>query len=239
MPLAIAGAALSVVGTGLAMAGNAKAQSSMAKTRAQEAVRQAGLAHQNENLYDKSVKKSDLPAMQQQTDAGTAQRQSAWNDLQTSTQPIASALPANGGAAATRAGAAGNAWNKLTSRAQAKEGGYQDWQNQQDIKNADTAQKMSVNNNFSEADARLFPAELQVAGQAGAQLSGWGNIVSAVGSLVTTIGMSGKPKTGVSAKQSQAPQNEFNGTGAPGMAGDPQVLPATDADWGKIYSGTA
>lgn len=194
MPLAIAALGLGAAGTGLQVAGNMKAQSAMNNVRTQEAQRQAELQKQNSAIYSKSLAASTPQVAAQQMQAGQNARESAWNQLQKSTVPVASALPATGGAtgkASARTGAAANVWNNLTANANAKQGSYDDWNTQQAIKNANAAQNESIINNFSEGDARLMPTELAVAGQAGDKLSGWGSIVSTLGSLAGLAGATG------------------------------------------------
>ena len=245
MPLAltIAGVGLPLVSAGLSMAGNAVAQKQMNATRAQAVAKNASLARESNAVFKTSLSKSGADTAAQQVDAGAAQRGTIWNALQQASQPVASALPATASNAKTVQGSSGaDAWNKLTSKAQAKEGGYSDWQTQQAVKNAEADRQQSMINNFARADASLLPTELQVASAAGDKLGAWGSIVGSLGTLAgmtSSFGTPTKTGTGVSPTQSQAAANEFNGNGAPGMAGGPQVLPATNTAWNKIYSGTA
>ncbi|MDE2098678.1 MAG: hypothetical protein KGL39_15595 [Patescibacteria group bacterium] len=196
MPLALAGLALGAVGTGLSLAGNAKSQSAMNQARANEVAQQADLQNKNNALVQKSIAGSTPATAQQQMDAGAAARNNIWAGLQNATTPTASALPATGAttptsSAAKRTTNAANTWNTLNQNAAAREGSYSDWQTQQAIKNADTAQQLGINNSFSQQDASLLPLEVQVAGQAGDKLSGWGSIVGALGSLAGIAGATG------------------------------------------------
>lgn len=196
MPYIAVGA--TAVGTGLSIAGNEESQSAMNAARANEVAQQAALQKQSNAVFQNSLSQSTPQTAQRQMQQGTAARANAWQNLQNATTPIATALPtaADGATTTTSSGAssptssaaqrattAGDTWNSLLANAAAKEGGYSDWENQQNIKNANAAQKLSVLNNFSQGDAALLPTELQVASQAGDGLSGWGSIVSSLGSL--------------------------------------------------------
>lgn len=203
MPLAAALPALAAIGTvagaGLSIAGNIESQNAMNAARANATNQQAQLQKQSNAIFQNSLAQSTPAVAQQQMQQGQAARTNAWQNLQDATTPTASALPASGtttsspGASGTsgsptsgasqRAASAGNTWNALNAKSAATEGSYGDWQNQQAIKNANTAQKLGVVNNFSQGDAALLPTELQVASQKGDALSGWGSIVSSLGSL--------------------------------------------------------
>ncbi len=216
MPLAAAlpyiALGASAAGTGLSIAGNEASQSAMNAARANEVNQQAALQKQSNAIFANSLAQSTPKTAQQQMQQGQAARTNAWQGLQDATTPVASALPtATGstagsspgggtstgssatpiGGATRRAASAGNSWNTLLANAAAREGSYGDWQNQQAIKNANAAQQLGVVNNFSQGDAALLPTELQVASQAGDSLSGWGNIVSSLGSLAGYANKSG------------------------------------------------
>ena len=218
MPLAAAlpyiALGASAAGTGLSIAGNEASQSAMNAARANEVNQQAALQKQSNAIFQNSLAQSTPQTAQQQMQQGQAARTNAWQGLQDATTPVASALPTttsgsttgssttgggtSTGAAGTptsgasaRAASAGNSWNTLLANAAAREGSYGDWQNQQAIKNANAAQQLGVVNNFSQGDAALLPTELQVASQAGDSLSGWGNIVSSLGSLAGYANKSG------------------------------------------------
>lgn len=199
MPLAAALPAIAaigtVAGTALSIAGNVKSQNAMNAARASETNQQAQLQKQSNAIFRNSLAQSTPNTAQQQMQAGQAARTNAWQNLQDATTPTASALPATSGtatsgagtsstgAAGQRATSAGNTWNALNAKSAATEGSYGDWQNQQAIKNANAAQQLGVQNNFSQGDAALLPTELEVASHKGDALSGWGSIVSSLGSL--------------------------------------------------------
>jgi hypothetical protein len=195
MPLAAVSAIAAVVGTGLQMAGNAEAQSAQNDARAKAVAQQAELQKKAQAVAQQSIAKSTPQVAADQMAKGTAARQTAWQNLNTATQPIASALPATTDAATSgankRATSSANAWNTLNAQAAAKEGGYGDWENQQAIKNNDVNQQLGTINNFSAGDAALLPTELQVASHAGDSLSTWGSVVGMLGSLAGAAGSMG------------------------------------------------
>lgn len=226
MPLAAIALGAMAVGTGLQIAGNEKAKSAMNAARAAETSKQSQLQQEADAAYQKSLSQSGKANAQAQMAKGEAQRVNAWEALQKAGEPVASALPATTGAtakASQRAGSAADTWNALNAKAAAREGSYGDWQNQQDLKNSEANRQISVLNNFSRADSNLLPTELQVASQAGDKLSGWGQIVQALGGLTYAANsagvLNGLGPTGVSATQSAQVAAEMAGQGLPGMAG--------------------
>ena len=234
MPLAALLA--TVVGTGLQMAGNAKAQSAMTAARANEVGQQAQLQGQSNAIFKKSLAGSSPATAAQEMQQGQAQRNTAWQNLQSATAPVASALPATSdpnsptAKASARANSAANTWNTLNANAAAKEGSYGDWQNQQAIKNANAAQQLGVINNFSAGDASLLPTELQVASQAGDKLSGWGSVVSMLGNLSGLASKAGTFGTSTPA----APQGNLSWANPTGSA---PVVDNTGgaATWANVY----
>ena len=204
LALAVAGLGLTATGTGMSIAGNHQSQNAINAARRGYVQKQADLTRQNNTIAQKSIAGSSADVANQQIQAGANARTTAWDNLQKSTVPVASALPANGGTATGAAGArsvgAGNTWNNLNAKAAAKEGGYGDWENQQSIKNADVAQQLGINKNFAEGNARLFPTQMEVASQAGGPMSGWGQIVSSIGQvagMASNIPGGGVAKAGV------------------------------------------
>jgi hypothetical protein len=231
MPLAAALPAIAtLVGTGLSIAGNAEDQSAMNSARANEVNQQAQLQKQANAAFQNSLAQSTPNTAQQQMQQGAAARTNAWANLQDATAPVASALPDTSGSgtsnsptnsAKQRASVSGNAWNTLTAKAGATEGGYGDWENQQAIKNANASQQLGVINNFSQGDAALLPTELQVASQKGDALGGWGSIVSSLGNLAGIANQAGTFGNGTTASNNAAALSEYNGVGSPGMTGAP------------------
>ena len=187
MPLAALGLAAGAVGTGLSIAGNAQSQSAMNKVRADAAAKQAAIQQQANNITSASIAASGPQSAATDTAAGTANREAVYNQLKDATAPIAQANP-TGGAGSARSAAAGNVWGNLVANNTAKAGSYQDWETNQNIKNVNAAQKLGILSNFSQGDASILPVEMQVASQAGDKLSGWGSIVSGLGSALGNYG---------------------------------------------------
>ena len=219
MPLAIAGLALGAVGTGMEIAGNAQSQAAMNRARSNETAQQQALQQKANAVVQKSIAGSTPQTAQQQMQAGQNARTGIWANLQNATTPVASALPATTDTATTAAGkratTAADSWNSLNANAQAKEGSYGDWQNQQNIQNADAAQQLGVINNFSQGDANLLPLEMNVASQAGGKLSGWGNIVSSIGNLAGIASATGAFGAASKALPSAAALNDFSAGAGP------------------------
>ena len=197
MPLALIAAAVTAAGSGMSIAGNQQAKSAMEKTRSQYAAKQAENQRQAKQLFDNSLGNNAPEDANAAMDKGQASRQAIYEGLKQSAQPIAAALPATAatGKAGKQASGAANTWNTLNAANAAKEGGYSDWQTGQSIDNSRTNQGLSVISDAARGDARLLPLELQVAGQAGDKLSGWGQIVSQLGSLTSAAGASGMFKS--------------------------------------------
>jgi hypothetical protein len=236
VPLALVGLGLGVLGTGMDIAGNAQSQRAMNNARANETNQQAGLQKQANAVVQGSIDQSTPQVAQSEMDAGQAARNNAWSNLQSATTPVASALSPTAGsptdAANKRGSAAANTWNELNANAAAKEGSYGDWENQQNIKNANAAQQLGVINSFSQGDASLLPVEMQVASQAGGKLSGWGNILSSIGALAGVAGATGAFKA-ATALPSAAAANDF-------LAGAGPVsnsFAATTPAWSTAASG--
>ncbi len=231
MPLAIAAIALTAAGTAMTVAGNEKSKNAINATRGQYSTQQDALARRNAGIAKKSIDASGADVANKEIADGQQARMNVWDQLQKSTVPVASALPATTmtgktGQASARSGGAAATWNKLNAAAAAREGGYSDWQTKQAIKNSQADQDIAVNNDFAGGNSRVLPTEIGVATQAGDQLSGWGNIVSTIGNLTGMLSSFGSKTvgTGVSDAQSAAVRAEMNGSGALGMTGSPGPL---------------
>ena len=196
MPLAIAGLALSAIGTGMSMAANEQSKSAISAARARAVAKQEEINKKAQAATQKNINANTLDQANADMATGAGTRKTAWDELQLASQPIASALPATGATDPTskaqkRSTSSGNTWNDLNATAAAREGGYSDWQTTQAGRNADTGRQLSVLNNFAQGNARLLPTELEVASHAGDALSGWGHIVSTIGSISSMAGSSG------------------------------------------------
>jgi hypothetical protein len=228
--LALVPLALAVAGTAVSVAGQQKAARATAAARSKSVQQQKTLQRQADQVFNKSLDDSTPANANAEMAAGKQARMSVWNDLKSATTPIASALPATQtttsnptGAATARSAGGANALNNLNANAKATEGSYQDWNTAQAIKNADASRKLATINNFAGANASLLPTELGVATEAGDQLSGWGSIVSALGTISSAAG--GAFRDGIPSANKTAMLNEFNGAGAAGMTGSGFINP--------------
>lgn len=256
MPLALAAIGLTAAGTTLNVLGNKESQSAMNATRAAEVAQQKAIQQRSNQIFNEALPQSSESSAASDLNSGANARFNSFNNLQTATTPIASALPATGTATATskaaaRANTASTTFNNLYAKAQGKEGSYGDLANKWAINNADTAQKLGVQNNFSQGDARLLPLEMEVASHKGDKLSGWGTIASSLGMLAGLAGVTGAFGTAVNsagvplANVSNAAA-EAQGLGAAGTTGSRLLslpanlgseLPAVnDSVWSNIYN---
>ena len=244
MPLALVGLGLTAGGAAMSIAGNAKSQSAINAARSNEVAQQSAIQQKSNAIFQNSLAQSTPAVAAQQMAQGQNQRQSIWNTLQSASTPVASALPATGTTTATgkanaRATTAGNALNTMNEAASAREGSYGDWENQQAIKNADAAQELGVQNNFSQGDAALLPTELSVASQAGDKLGAWGSIVSSLGQLAGVAGATGAFKTAAPGAVDANGVPIANNIAAHAEAGFSPVSQGVDdvgSAWNKIYS---
>jgi len=229
------GGGLALTSTAMDIAGNAKEQSAINAARNSEAQAQTALQRQSSAIANTSIQGSTKPVADQQIATGAAQRNALFQSLQKASVPVASANPVTG-AGSARTSAGGTAWENLVGGNQSAAGGYGDWENQQRIKDADANQKLGIVNSFSQGTASLLPIQLQVAGQAGDKLSGWGNIVGALGKGVSAYGvgsaMIGASTAGGAATAGQSAQalSEYGGASIPAT-----TLPASNFDWSTVY----
>jgi hypothetical protein len=180
------GGATALTSATLSAVAASKQQAAINAARSAEVSQQAALQQRTQALSNKSIAQSTAPVAKQQMQTGQDQRTALFDALQKSSVPIAAANPIDGSGRTT---ATGNAWTNLVAGNQAKVGSYSDWENEQAQKNADIGQKIGIQNSFSQGTAALLPIQLQVANQAGDQLSGWGNIVGALGKAASAYGV--------------------------------------------------
>lgn len=217
----------------MGIAGNAEAQNAMNAARTREVQQERQLQDTANSVFQNSIAKAGSDTAKNQANTGTNQRENAFSALSQVAQPIVGAPlpsesnpnqvvntegPPEGGTtsptdqANALARARGNAWNTLTSNAAATEGGLRDWQTQQGIQNAEANRRLGVIGNEAQADAALLPVELQVASTKGDELSGWGSLVSALGSTASTagaVGAFGAPTIGASTNLVGAPMTNL------------------------------
>lgn len=139
-------------------------------------------------MFSQNLPNNSAATAQAQIAEGQAQRQNAFSQLknvaQANTTPNISA-PSPEQAASARAATAGNTSTNNAVSAQSKLGGYGDWGTALGVANADTNSRIGVVNNEARANAAQLPLNIEVASHKGDALSGWGRIISAIG---TTVG---------------------------------------------------
>lgn len=202
-PLLLAGLALTAAGTGMNMAANAGTQSAVANAVAAEQARQKGFQQAANTVAQKSIAASTEPIAQDQIAQGAQARMNAYTQLAAKV-PAAStvALPGQtkpGGAVDTdptgraqaEAAATANAWSNAVGGAQARLGGYEDWGLKQNIKNRQASEQIGVQANLSKGSASVLPFEVAAAQHSNDELSGWGQLVSALGSVAMMGAASG------------------------------------------------
>lgn len=195
-PLMLAAAAATAAGTGMQMAGAAQARGAMNDARAAELSRQKRYQDEASAEFSKSLKKSDRATADEQMQAGADRRSAAYQALAAS--PVGQPLPTRpgsdgavtdtgtaGAAARTKANATAtaNAWSRLVGGAQARLGGGEDWQLEQGIKNAEANRNLAITSSNARGSANILPWEMEEASHAGDGLKGWGQLVSALGSV--------------------------------------------------------
>jgi hypothetical protein len=189
-PLLVAGLASSLAGTGMQIAGNQKSQDALGAERAREVSQQSQFQREAQGRVNQSLSKSTMPEAQGQISGGAANRVTMYDALRKASIPdVGSASPATGNAnspsarASDQAGSSGNAWGNLVARAQANQGGVNDWENSQNIKNANAMSDLGVIGTKASNAASIYGTQQRVAMEGGQQLSGWGQLASSLGSL--------------------------------------------------------
>lgn len=212
--LLAAGAALSAAGTGLNIAGNEAAASKMRQVRTAAAAKQKQYQDSANAVFTKSASTASPEAAQTQIDKGTKERSAFYNLIKDAASPAAAPLPAtastgtNGvsdGTPMARAGAnqqgRTNAWSNLVTGAQSRLGGYDDLNVNRAIENANAGSELRVISNKAHGQANILPIELDSASHAGDSLSGWGQLVSALGSVAMMGSAAGIGTAGAGAGQ--------------------------------------
>jgi hypothetical protein len=202
MPLLAVGLGAVAAGTAMQMAGNAKSARAIAAERAKFGRQEQDLENRAGSVFQQSADQNGRPAAQAMMDQGAAARQAIAGALKMSAANSGgTGLPANQPqyqvtgdpmqAAAVRANTAGNSWSNVVGGATSRLGGYGDLATRQSIGNQQADANLNIIGDKARGNARLLPIELEVAGHAGDKLSGWGQIVSALGSVASLGAASG------------------------------------------------
>ena len=247
--LLAAGAAAAAAGTGMNIAGNEQAANAMQQVRNNELLQQQGYQKAASNVFQNSVTQA-LPTNTNAVMAkGEQNRQSLAAALAAGSLPVAQPLPATTStpAAGQPAGQTGpmpqaqqeqnartSAWTNLVGGARDKLGSYSDLSTQHGIQNAQATGNLAVINNKAQGEANLLPIELQVASQKGNSLSGWGQMVSALGSMAMMGGAGGLGMMGPSTATTQGVAGVNYGANVAGgltVPADETVDSADLVDW--------
>lgn len=214
MPLLAVGLGAAALGTGLTIAGNAQDQSAINAARNTEAGQEAALQKQGNTVFQNSVTANSEPTAVATLAKGQAQRASIAQALQTATTGANTQLPTNQqptyqvsnpdgttatNTAATRTATAGNAWSNVVNTAANKLGSYGDLATAQGVANQQANNQLGVIGTQAKQDASILPVEIQAASHKGDALTGWGSIVSALGSVASLGAASGLGGAGTAA----------------------------------------
>ena len=221
------GGVIQGTGTALEMMANAREQAAMNTVRSNALSDQAGLNTQAQNLVQGSIAASTPQNAARQVAAGVANRTGVLTTLQGAT-PLNTITPSSGNGAA-RGTAGATAWGNMVGSNMAKSGAYSDWEDQQNIKNAQAGQKLGLLGSFAQGNANVLPIQMAAAGDSQHQLAGWGMLVSDIGASISGGAQSAKVPKGtdsgggpVSDAYQQGGENAIYNIGEGGnVGGDP------------------
>lgn len=206
MPLLAIGLAATAVGTGLSIAGNAQDQNAIGDARATEALQQEKLQKQASGVFQTSVGNNSVPAAANTLASGANARATIASALANASAGGNTNLPVNSqpgyqvtdatgqpmtNTAGARATAGAGAWGNVVNTAADKLGSYGDLTTTQGVNNSQANNQLGVIGNKAKGDANLLPLEIEVASHKGDALTGWGSIVSALGSVASLGAASG------------------------------------------------
>ena len=190
MPL-LAAFAVTAVGTGLEMAANSEDQNAINSAEQSTNAQLAEDQKKNDAIMQQQEAGQGASVAQKDIASGAAQRNALANVLKQASMPATDVPISSTGADSTtqgataRAASRGNAWSNVVNNAQNQEGGYGDWATALDVGNKNTNSQLGVVNTEAQGTANLLPLEVQVASHKGDALSGWGQIVSALGQVAS------------------------------------------------------
>lgn len=168
---------------------SAKAQADvLAQYRARNQTRQA----EADAIFQSSLSKSGVDTANADITAGAEKRQAGYDELAQTSPGAPMPITATGNRTVsdvakdkTSVVNAGNAWNKLMGRAQAKLGGYGDWRLKQDVKDTRANQEISRVSTDARSDwANVVPSQMQYAATKGDPARMWGSLMGAAGNVL-------------------------------------------------------
>jgi hypothetical protein len=149
------------------------------------------------NVWSQNLKKSGADTANSEMAQGEQKRLAGYNRMDAVGAPAAMPRATTGNrviatpTTASRASVknAGSAWSKLLGGAQAKLGGVQQWQMNQQVRDNTTERELNRITRESRGDMNnVVPAQLNDASRKGDALMGWGSLVSSLGKLAGTAG---------------------------------------------------
>lgn len=215
---------LGAAGNVLSYQGQRKSAKAQADVLAQYRNRNLERQAEADAVFQSSLAKSGVDTAQQDIEAGAQKRQAGYDALSASSPGAPMPVTATGNRTVadvakdrTSVVNAGNAWNKLMGRAQAKLGGYGDWRLKQDIKDTRTNQTLSRISTDARSDwQNVVPSQMQYASTKGDPTRMWGSLMSAAGNVIgmgSATGLFGGGRVG-GAIGSQSPQQAPTWAGA-------------------------
>lgn len=204
---ALIGLALSAVGTGLSMKANADAKSSMEKTARAEMGRQESFRKKAQSQMDTTLGTAGADAANSKI-ADVADSQEAQYQ-QLAKMPLSTSAPIVAGNENAVVAARDKGALRLSDRVRAKMAGYGGWQNDQAIRNAESASQLGLLSNMAQRSGAVLPIEMTAAAHSADNLKGIGSLLNTLGSVVGVGGSligSGTAQAGTTAAQRAALQ---------------------------------
>lgn len=184
--LALAAAA---AGTGLQMAGTQKAKTAMNNRTMEELLRQQGIQGKAAKEFAQSLQGSGEEVTQQQLQEGETEKAGLYDQLQ-SVPLAAGSQPLVGGSSPVQ-NLRDSAQMSLSNQGRARLGRYDKWMLDQAVKNLHSGQMQSIYGQEAQRSQNVLPLELQDASHAGDNLTGIGQGLGILGSLLSMGSMSG------------------------------------------------
>jgi hypothetical protein len=187
------------------MAAASEARRRMEEMTRREIDRQRRYEEEMQPIIERSIAESEPDTSAQQVQEGEIRRKQAYEQaqkrrLQGMETPIERASTKESKEATI-------VKTRSENLQRAKLGGFSEWELQQAMKNLDVAQKLGTIGAFARDSSSVLPTEIQDASHAGDSLAGGGQLVGALGSLMSLYGAgaSGNGGAGQTYKLGQNP----------------------------------
>lgn len=188
----LAGIGLALAGTAAQVSASAQARAAAERKTRKELLRQQEFKEGARRAFNVSLEQSTPEVAQRQIGQGTEQRQQEYERVKN--LPFSSAgevVPGSPSSVVETTKRAGQ--EQGLSLAQARLGGYTNWDLQQAIKNLRANQAIGLESSLARGSANVLPFELQDAAHAGDTLAGIGSLLSTVGAGLGTYGVLSAP----------------------------------------------